>query len=238
MPMGERRIVVREGGPYRVEGGVPLLRTAIVHTDRGEPVAWEEGPVFEVPETYELCRCGRSSAKPFCDRTHETIGFEGREVADRGSVADRRQAWQEGEVVLYDDLSLCAHHGFCRNVETGVWEMLEEADDPDVREEMIAMIGRCPSGRLAYALLPDPEPVEPVFEPSIGVEPDGSLWVRGGIPVVSEDGTPYEVRNRQTLCRCGRSRNKPFCDGTHKQVGFVDAVDTSVSAPPIEPAAP
>jgi hypothetical protein len=69
---------------------------------------------------------------------------------------------------------------------------------------------------------PEAEPVEPVFEPSIGVEPNASLWVRGGIPVVSEDGSPYEVRNRQTLCRCGRSGNKPFCDGTHRQHLFTD----------------
>jgi CDGSH-type Zn-finger protein len=40
--------------------------------------------------------------------------------------------------------------------------------------------------------------------------------------VVSEDGTPYEVRNRQTVCRCGQSRNKPFCDGSHKENGFED----------------
>jgi len=83
-------------------------------------------------------------------------------------------------------------------------------------------VQRCPSGRLAFAVLPDPEPLEPAFEPSVGVEPDASYWIRGRIPVVSEDETPYEVRNRQTLCRCGQSRNKPFCDGSHKQHGFDD----------------
>jgi CDGSH-type Zn-finger protein len=40
------------------------------------------------------------------------------------------------------------------------------------------------------------------------------------VPVVAADGSTYEVRNRQTLCRCGESDNKPFCDGSHKQVGF------------------
>jgi CDGSH-type Zn-finger protein len=59
----------------------------------------------------------------------------------------------------------------------------------------------------------------------IGVEPFGPYLARGGIPVVSEDGTPYEVRNRQTLCRCGYSRNKPFCDGSHKDRGFADPAD-------------
>jgi CDGSH-type Zn-finger protein len=222
--MDERRIVVTKDGPYRVEGGVPLLRTAIVQTERGEPVAWDEGPAFETPgEVYELCRCGRSSTKPFCDSTHERIPFDGTETADRGPIAQRREAWEgEANHFLYDDLSLCTHAGFCRNVRTGVWEMVEEADDPEVRTEFAAMVKRCPSGRLAFAVLPDPEPVEPTFEPSVGVEPDASYWIRGGVPVVSEDETPYEVRNRQTLCRCGQSRNKPFCDGSHKQFGFDD----------------
>jgi CDGSH-type Zn-finger protein len=40
------------------------------------------------------------------------------------------------------------------------------------------------------------------------------------VRVVAADGTPYEVRNRVTLCRCGNSRNKPFCDGSHEDVGF------------------
>lgn len=227
------RIVVVEQGPYRVEGGVPLLRTAIVKTDRGEPVAWDEGPAFETPgDVYELCRCGRSSTKPFCDKTHLQIEWDGTEKADRGPISERRDAWEGAEGhVLYDDLSLCTHAGFCRNVNTGVWEMVDEADDPDVREEFTAMVNRCPSGRLAYAVLPDAEPVEPPFEPSIGVEPNASYWIRGGIPVVSEDGTPYEVRNRQTLCRCGYSRNKPFCDGSHKQQLFTDPAMPSATTP-------
>jgi CDGSH-type Zn-finger protein len=48
------------------------------------------------------------------------------------------------------------------------------------------------------------------------------LWVRGGIPVISADGFAYEVRNRVTLCRCGASANKPFCDGSHYKISFRD----------------
>jgi hypothetical protein len=65
------------------------------------------------------------------------------------------------------------------------------------------------------------KPIEPEFAPSIGLIEDtakqvrGPIWARGGITVVSADGEPYEVRNRVTLCRCGRSNNKPFCDGSH-----------------------
>ena len=67
---------------------------------------------------------------------------------------------------------------------------------------------------------PDGTPIEPGFEPSIATVPDGPLWVRGGISITTQDGYTYEVRNRVTLCRCGQSKNKPFCDGTHADIGF------------------
>jgi CDGSH-type Zn-finger protein len=221
--MDEPRIVVRANGPYRVEGGVRLLRTAIVKTDRGEPIAWDEGPDFSTGPIYDLCRCGASATKPFCDGACETAGFDGAETADRGPTAARREPWEGEGVILYDDGSLCTHAGFCIQLRTNVWDLAEEAGDPDVREEFTGMVHKCPSGRLTFADASKPEQtIEPEFAPSIGVEPNASYWVRGGIPVVSEDGTPYEVRNRQALCRCGHSSNKPFCDGTHKPIDFVD----------------
>ena len=54
----------------------------------------------------------------------------------------------------------------------------------------------------------------------------GPIALRGGILVESSDGTTYEVRNRQTLCRCGKSQNKPFCDGSHIDEGFNDGDDS------------
>ena len=59
-------------------------------------------------------------------------------------------------------------------------------------------------------------------DPAEGVS--GGLWVRGGITVESADGFRYETRNRVTLCRCGASRNKPFCDGSHAEVRFTDGL--------------
>ena len=58
-------------------------------------------------------------------------------------------------------------------------------------------------------------------ETRITVYPDGPLLVRGPIDLQSEDGTQIEVdRPVIALCRCGLSRIRPFCDGTHKQAGF------------------
>jgi len=70
------------------------------------------------------------------------------------------------------------------------------------------------------------EAVEPDLPVSIGLVEDpeqqcsGPLWLRGGIAVVSGDGFEYEIRNRATLCRCGQSKNKPYCDGAHAAIKF------------------
>jgi hypothetical protein len=93
--------------------------------------------------------------------------------------------------------------------------------EPEVRARLQHMVDFCPSGRIARGNHRR-RARRAGFEPSIAVIRDGPLWVRGGIPVESADGTTYEIRNRVTLCRCGRSSNKPFCDGTHKVVGFRD----------------
>lgn len=70
--------------------------------------------------------------------------------------------------------------------------------------------------------------LEREFEKSISLVEDpqnkvsGPIWVKGGVPVESSDGSTYEIRNRVTLCRCGKSKNKPFCDGSHIDESFND----------------
>ena len=126
------------------------------------------------------------------------------------------------DVVMRDDRELCTHAGHCADRFTDVWELIRRTSDPAVRERLQRMVELCPSGRLSHAPDDGADAVEPAYEPSVAVIRDGPLWVRGGIPVESSDGTAYEVRNRMTLCRCGHSSNKPFCDGTHKEIGFRD----------------
>ena len=82
---GDRRITVTKDGPYRVEGDVRLGRMATVETEYGEPIEWERGADFPKQQVVELCRCGGSHRKPFCDSTHERIGFDG--AAYRSDIA-------------------------------------------------------------------------------------------------------------------------------------------------------
>jgi CDGSH-type Zn-finger protein len=215
------RIEITRDGPYRVVGGVPLVRTAQVETEYGEPVDWEPDEAVRTPTgDYELCRCGNSSRRPFCDATHERQAFDGTEVADRGTYDERAYPYRGGELTMFDDRTLCTTAGYCGDRFRNVWAMIADAAAPEVAERIRHMSMLCPSGRLVTQPDGASERDERTFEPSIAVTRDGPLWVRGGVEVVAADGTAYEVRNRQTLCRCGHSGNKPFCDGSHKEFGF------------------
>ncbi|HYJ61595.1 MAG TPA: CDGSH iron-sulfur domain-containing protein [Actinomycetota bacterium] len=217
----EPRVVVTADGPYEVHG-VPLVRTAQVETEYGEPVDWAPDDPLPSRGVPRLCRCGRSSTKPFCDDSHEIDGFDGTEVADRGRYDDRAATFPAHGFTLHDDLPLCTDAGYCGDRFEHVWDMLDRTTDPQVAARVRAMVRRCPSGRIVTRD-PDGTADELAYPPSVAVVADGPLWVRGGVPVVAADGEPYEVRPRQTLCRCGHSENKPFCDGSHKVVGFTDA---------------
>jgi CDGSH-type Zn-finger protein len=206
---------------------VPIRDQIIGIGPEGEPVEWIEGKAVEATESYRLCRCGHSSNKPFCDDTHLKIRFDGTERASHAPYAEQAQGLRGPTMDLTDVPALCASARFC-HLNGTVWRQVRRTDDPALRESFTEQVGRCPSGRLVAWDRATGQPVEPDLPPSIGLVQDpaagvsGPLWVRGGIVVESADGTRYEVRNRQTLCRCGGSGNKPFCDGSHITTGFRD----------------
>jgi CDGSH-type Zn-finger protein len=223
---GDKRIVVEDGGPYRVYGNVPLVRKTQIVSEYGEPLTWQKGETLAKQSIYALCRCGQSKGKPFCDGTHCETDFDGTETADVRPTAARRRTLPGGkQIIVRSDAPLCMESGFCRNRQTGIEKMAPETDDINVRSQVIAMIERCPSGSLTYALETAPqEDIEPDLPREIAVTTEiasrgaiqGPLWVTGAIPIERADGEPFEARNRVTLCRCGRSQAKPLCDGTHR----------------------
>ena len=220
-------ITIAENGPYIVDGGVPLSNQHIVTNEQGESIEWREGDAFAHPKEYALCRCGRSAKKPFCDGAHERIGFEGTETASRMLYEEQAERIDGPEMVLDDAESLCAFARFC-DPEGRVWNLVGRSDQAQARKLVEHEAGHCPAGRLVARDRATGKALEPHFEPSIGLVQDtarlvsGPIWVRGGIPVLGADGAAYEVRNRVTLCRCGASTNKPFCDGAHASIRFND----------------
>jgi len=190
-----------------------------VVSEHGEPLTWQVGEQLPVSGTYALCRCGHSGNKPFCDGTHAKVGFDGTETADASGYDARATTYRGTGITVRDDRSICQHAGFCGNRASNVWKMVPDTADTQVRSQLMAMIERCPSGALTYAV--DGHEIEPDLRPAVGVVDDGPLAVTGGVNVVRADGT-VEARARVTLCRCGSSANKPFCDGSHVAAGFRD----------------
>jgi CDGSH-type Zn-finger protein/nitrite reductase/ring-hydroxylating ferredoxin subunit len=213
-PNEAAEIHVVPDGPYRVGGAIPLREKRILYSEYEESLTWRTDSLIPTDAEYELCRCGNSDNKPFCDGSHERTGFDGTETASDLSYAERSRAYPGTGIVVHDYRELCVHAAFCTNRLTDVWKLSHQTEDTVLRSQMIGMIERCPSGALSYEI--DEAINEPDLPREISVVADGPLWVTGGIPVIRSDGTALEVRNRVTLCRCGRSGNKPLCDGSHK----------------------
>ncbi len=215
-----RKITVSKNGPYIVSGSVPLAVQVIRTNEKGESTEWVEGKSFSVTAQYALCRCGQSKNKPFCDGTHQKIGFDGTETASHSSVLEQAEVLDGPSMQLADAEGLCAFARFC-DPNGKVWNQVASTDDPEMRRQFVHQVGMCPSGRLLAIDKQTGKTIEPHLAQSIGVVEDpsiecsGPLWVRGGVPLGSADGSNYEIRNRMTLCRCGRSENKPFCNGSH-----------------------
>ena len=221
----KRRIKVVKDGPYLVSGSVPLSTAVILSDEEGMPIRWELKGLYPEKETYALCRCGQSTNKPFCDGTHARIGFDGTETASRKKYLEQAETISGPDLILTDAEKLCAVARFCHRA-GDAWTLTEKSDDPRSKKIAIEEACACPSGRLVAWDKKSGTPMEPEFEPSINLieNPEtkisGPIWVKGCLPIESSDGTEYEIRNRVTLCRCGRSENKPFCDGTHVTIGF------------------
>jgi CDGSH-type Zn-finger protein len=221
-----KKITVTENGPYLVTGGVSLASQHIVTNEQGESIEWREGEALPQSNNYALCRCGHSSKKPFCDGTHKRVGFDGTETANREPFEAQAERFDGPTIVLEDEETLCAFARFC-DPHGQVWNLVTKSD-AHASKLVEHEAGHCPSGRLVAKHRATGKAAEPHFEPSIGLVQDtgqgvsGPIWVRGGIPIVAADGHAYEVRNRVTLCRCGASSNKPFCDGTHASTRFND----------------
>lgn len=218
------QITITENGPYEVRGSIPINHQSIVPDDRGQSSAWsDDGPV-EAGSTYRLCRCGQSRNKPFCDDSHLTNGFDGTETASHDLYLEQAETTRGPRLTLTDAEDFCSSARFCQPG-GGIWTLATSGGDDEVAHA-VREAGHCPSGRLVVWDASTGVAIEPHFEPSIGLVNDpvkgvaGPLSVRGGIPVVSASGVAYEVRNRVTLCRCGGSSNKPFCDGSHIDIHF------------------
>jgi CDGSH-type Zn-finger protein len=223
-------IKVTENGPYEVKGADSVTLKTITANAEGESWSYTDGKTFPLkPQASYLCRCGHSAHKPFCDGTHAKIGFDGTETASHIPYMEAAEREIGLVAVLTDQESLCAFGRFC-DARGQIWNLALSPSRQDVQMAM-REASHCPSGRLkvwdihtgsqlneepteqALAILEDPQ-----------MDCSAAIWAQGGVQVVSSAGENYEVRERITLCRCGNSSNKPFCDGSHASSKWKDGL--------------
>ncbi|NLI54421.1 MAG: iron-binding protein [Clostridiales bacterium] len=224
MQKKEPRIRILKNGPYLVSGGVPLSEKIII--PKGDGYIYEEGRALPQRETYSLCRCGKTKTPPFCDGTHTSCGFDGTETACKRDYNVRAARIVGSGLDLLDD-GRCAFARFCHRDSGDAWELAEDSASAFHHAEAVIAANECPAGRLT-AVEKDGRVHEPVYEPGVEIlqdpeeEVSAGIFVKGGIPIESADGSVYEIRNRVVLCRCGMSKNKPFCDAAHVSEEFLD----------------
>lgn len=232
-PDPKYRIEIQAKGPFLVYG-MPLLQQEILEVNE-ENIPWKyaKGKTYSTAkEPTALCRCGRSKTHPYCDGAHRTCDWSPELTADNRPLLEEAEQYDGTTVRLYDNPDYCAHARICL-AKGGTWELTEKSDQPEARETAIHEIMHCPSGRLKVWDKHTGKFIETPLEPALGLIEDpqeqcsGPLWVKGGIPVNGPNGIKYEQRNRVTLCRCGASSNKPFCDCSHTAENFNDHLPLS-----------
>jgi CDGSH-type Zn-finger protein len=205
---GEPTIECKLNGPYLVRNLEDLRDW------RGEGI--ETKPVMV------LCRCGGSASKPFCDGTHQKNGFSSARLADPGE--DRRENYPAGRITIHDNRSICAHAGHCTD---GLKSVFKYGSEPWIDpaggsvEAIIETVRRCPSGALNYSL-DGAEAKDQERKPAITVTKDGPYAIVGAVQLSGQPRAQGASTEHYTLCRCGESRNKPLCDGSHWSIGFRD----------------
>jgi CDGSH-type Zn-finger protein/uncharacterized Fe-S cluster protein YjdI len=129
------------------------------------------------------------------------------------------------DVTVVWDGNLCVHAEECWRADSELFELKRDPfGDPDKvsTEEVDRISRRCPSGAIAWTDNQGQTEEAPEAENTVTVVPGGPLYVRGNLNLVGVPEQAGNTQRRVALCRCGHSKNKPFCDKSHVAAGFDD----------------
>ena len=227
------KIMPLPNGPYYLLNDMKPKIVENIQNSKGEPLSTVIGVA--------LCRCGASNNKPFCDGTHATIGFssESKGIEKDGSgeeknkvIKDKRKDYAGKKITVHDNRRICSHAAECVNNLASVFRLNARPwINPDAAnvEEVINTIRKCPSGALSYSIDGIEHRDQNDRNSMVTVCKDGPYLITGGIELIGGDANNNIIQFREgaskehyTLCRCGASNNKPFCDGMHEVINFKD----------------
>ena len=167
-----------------------------------------------------LCRCGASKSKPFCDGSHVADGFSSQsDGAELRTDAIGYSGTADGvHVTVSYTPVLCSHAAECQRASRAIFDP-KRKPWVEVSEggmaEVLSAVGKCPSGALSVNIGTLDQPMHLTdAEVDITIEKNGPYRVRN-IPIETDVSNDGSSPSKFVLCRCGMSKNKPFCDGTH-----------------------
>lgn len=220
------KILPLPNGPYYLINDMQPKVVYNLQNFKGEPLSTTVGTA--------LCRCGGSKNKPFCDGTHNVIRFSSANKTLENDdikkivIKDKRRDYPGKEITVHDNRKICSHAAECVNNLSSVFKLGSRPwinPDASKMNDIVDVVRRCPSGALSYSIdgveYRDPEEQR---NPTVTVLKNGPYHITGGIELIGENIQFGEGASKEhyTLCRCGASENKPFCDGAHKSSNFND----------------
>jgi uncharacterized Fe-S cluster protein YjdI/CDGSH-type Zn-finger protein len=139
------------------------------------------------------------------------------------SEEKRIQEYKNEQITVRFNPNICAHAAVCIKQLPTVFDIKRQRwidVNGDTVENIVALIAKCPSGALTFEL-PDPieEETKPTQEPVV-ITVSNSLKIAGRVRIVDTEGNLILETDKCSLCRCGHSEKKPFCDGAHKLIGW------------------
>lgn len=171
------------------------------------------GERIETDPTIWLCRCGESKNAPFCDGSHNAVGWQGTcTPAKQKDVV----VWEGQRIRTRFNPTACMHVFYCKPLKDLRARELAEAGEAgaDAAREIARVVSTCPSGALSFELKTELDVDLPDHGPAIDIVEGGEVRIRGAYTGV--EPMPNQAPETATLCRCGLSKNKPYCDGRHK----------------------
>lgn len=216
------KVMPLPNGPYYLLNDMTPKVVPNLQSSDGKPLSNISGTA--------LCRCGASKNKPFYDGTHVTIKFssDNKIIDETGQkFKDKKKSYTGNSIIIHDNRRICSHAGECVKNLSSVFRLdVKPWIDPNgaSAEDMIQTIRKCPSGALSYSIDGIGYKDQNKGDPMVTISKNGPYLITGGIDLIGDniqwaDGSSKE---HYTLCRCGASNNKPFCDGMHKSINFVD----------------
>ena len=136
----------------------------------------------------------------------------------------KTKEYTNGDVTIVWKPETCIHSGICVK---GLGDVFKPKEKPWIKidaastDEMVKQVKACPSGALSYYMNSEDNNTSDTFETKVEVLENGPLLIYGTLKITQKGGQE-ETKNKTTaFCRCGASNNKPYCDGTHVDKGFI-----------------